>query len=280
MFILKGLPGSGKSTLARKMYEDSQRETIIINWDSISAANRFSKFKEVKALSQTLAATAISKGQDVIIDNTNLTPKTLDEWGDLATVFGAKVEVINVDTSLAECIRRDSLRTKPVGRAVIERMALFAGLIEFDPTKKLVIFDMDGTLASCRNRVPYLQQMPKDHKAFYKDVVNDEPIEPVLSWAKAFKDSTEYDLVIVSGRPTDLCGEGTDQWLTKYDVPSKYLFMRNRGDYRDDTVVKMEILAAIGKDKVEFVVDDRPKVIRAWREAGVKVYPVGPGEEF
>ena len=60
--------------------------------------------------------------------------------------------------------------------------------------------------------------------------------------------------------------------------------MRAGGDYRHDDIVKQEILNSIlgwiPKEQIEYVVDDRPRVIRMWRANGLLCHDVGPGTEF
>jgi hypothetical protein len=58
--------------------------------------------------------------------------------------------------------------------------------------------------------------------------------------------------------------------------------MRRADDMRDDTIVKKQMLDTYFPDtsKIEAVIDDRPPVIRMWRENGLNVIDVGKGIEF
>ncbi len=60
------------------------------------------------------------------------------------------------------------------------------------------------------------------------------------------------------------------------------LIMRSEGDSRPDDILKLEFLDRLIDDgaQCQFIVDDRPKVIRAWESRGLKVDDVGPGYEF
>jgi len=96
--------------------------------------------------------------------------------------------------------------------------------------------------------------------------------------------SEDHQIIIVSGRH-ETCNEDTVKWLELYSIPFDFLFMRRKDDNRSDTVVKQEILNIIldhiPKEHIKFVLDDRPKVIRMWKENGLTVYPVrGAVEEF
>ena len=59
--------------------------------------------------------------------------------------------------------------------------------------------------------------------------------------------------------------------------------MRKEGDYRSDTIVKEEMYNQMLVDgyKPTMVFDDRPSVLRMWRELGsLTVIDVGLGVEF
>lgn len=140
--------------------------------------------------------------------------------------------------------------------------------------RKIIICDIDGTLANSDGiRSPYDETK----------VLEDDPYWVVVNWVKEL--SKEHSIVIVSGRHTS-CGEETIAWLRYYGIPFDRILMRNTGDNRPDTTIKQEILngmykCGVTKEQIKFVLDDRPKVIRMWKENGLTVYPVrGAVEEF
>jgi predicted kinase len=65
---------------------------------------------------------AATKGFDVVIDDCNLNPVHLESLENLASILGSHVEVIDMDTSLDECIIRDLERENSVGDGVIRSM--------------------------------------------------------------------------------------------------------------------------------------------------------------
>lgn len=264
------------------------------------------KGKKEKVVTETEDAavlSAVRAGYNVIIDDTNLNPKTVVKFKHMAECLGAKFEIKYFDTPVSVCVYRDSFRTgrSHVGRAVIENMALKYGkLPAIIPDKKVVIFDIDGTLADCMHRKTWLNTCKacheteefhtdpahacegfipggKQHKIFYSETCNDSPIWTVIEWARATY-SASYENLIVSGRPTNMAGDATVTWLCKYEVPYRHLFMRAANDFRDDTIIKQEILDKIltwiPKEQILFVVDDRKRVCDMWRNNGLKVYPV------
>ncbi len=70
-----------------------------------------------------LISQALQFGFSVVVDDTNLQEYHLTQIRTLASVYGAGVEVVTMDTPLDECIRRDAQRARPVGEVVIRQMA-------------------------------------------------------------------------------------------------------------------------------------------------------------
>lgn len=133
--------------------------------------------------------------------------------------------------------------------------------------RKAVIVDIDGTLCRMTGRSPY----------DYDRVHEDTPHEAVVELVQILAD--RYFILLVSGRE-DTCREQTNAWLGAHEVPSQALWMRPAGDYRDDREVKAEIYhrEIEGSYDVAFVLDDRDKVVKMWRELGLVCLQVADGE--
>lgn len=134
-----------------------------------------------------------------------------------------------------------------------------------------IICDLDGTLALITDRNPY------DASKCEQDLVN-FPVYKVLQLF--FADG--YDIVFVSGRQEQHRPQ-TEAWLKKQWGRPYVLYMRQTEDTRADDLVKQEIYQSYIQDKynVLFVLDDRPRVIRKWKELGLTVFNVnGTCEEF
>lgn len=302
--IMKGLPGSCKSTIARKMVED-EGNTARINRDDLRRmlfGGKWSSYKEKIVISVEKAiAGAIISGFDwnVVIDDTNLRKNIWANF-DSSCINLPPENILTRDltkeVSHVLCLQRDYMRGDRaggrVGRAVIDRMALEAGLIDFTDTLEdgtvthppIVIFDIDGTIADLAHRRHYMKPPPgekKNHRAFYAEVANDKPIFEVIEWATRLYDAG-YMVLLVSGRDND-CALETEDWLRAWGPPYDYLFMRPGGNHADDVIIKTDILnkilKVVPKARIEFAVDDRPRVIEyVWRKNGIKVYPVNQEE--
>jgi len=170
--------------------------------------------------------------------------------------------------------------------------------------KKIVIFDLDGTLAIIDRRRE-LAGKTKDGKVTDKmnwneffnpaHIAFDEPNEPVIELAQMLK-ARGYEILIFSGR-NDRMWEKTVEWLEWNDVPYDLLVMRPdkfqgrtwpvaesnpaTPDMRfmPDDVLKKAMLDEFVEDieDVYLVVDDRQKVVDMWRSLGLNVWQVADG---
>jgi len=124
--------------------------------------------------------------------------------------------------------------------------------------KMLVVFDIDGTLANIEHRLDYVRSKPKNWKAFDAGIPNDA-VNPYVAEAFHSLKAAGNEIIFASGRNE-----------------------RSRDDFRGDDIVKREILDEIIADygrKPDMVFDDRPRVVRMWREEGIFVFNVYQGDE-
>lgn len=145
--------------------------------------------------------------------------------------------------------------------------------------KKIIILDLDGTVADCTHRLHHIKGENRDYKAFYDALVDDKPIQHIIDIVKALHLSQEYMIFVVTGRPITHLRE-TQLWLNEHFVPFHAVFMRPENDFRKDYIVKKEILDKIRNEFWEptAVLDDRQSVCDMWRENGVPCLQVAPGD--
>jgi hydroxymethylpyrimidine pyrophosphatase-like HAD family hydrolase len=146
----------------------------------------------------------------------------------------------------------------------------------------IVICDIDGTIANCEHRKHYVTERPKNHEAFYAGVKDDTPIWSVIGLVQTLLayEGRQIELVFVTGRP-ERCRTDTVEWLKNTHLyPNEYtLLMRKDKDYRQDYIVKQEILDThIDKSRVWFVLDDRKQVVDMWRRNGLTCLQVADGD--
>lgn len=134
--------------------------------------------------------------------------------------------------------------------------------------RRAIIFDIDGTLADCSHRQVHLLKEPKDWPAFNAtmamDTCNDwcRDLLEAMSWT--------HSIFLVTGRE-ECFREETEAWLKNNGISHNGLFMRAVKDYRQDPVIKRELYEQFIKPThaVDFIVEDRARVVKMWREIGL-----------
>ena len=147
---------------------------------------------------------------------------------------------------------------------------------------KIVIFDLDGTLALIDKRRALAT---KDNGKFDWDVffnpdnINlDLPNQPVINMAKLL--SFNFNIWVLSGRSGKTLN-ATVKWLDDNDVPFDKILMRptdKKSHFMKDSDLKQKWLDDIGVDNVAMVFDDRNQVVDMWRKNGLQVFQVAYGD--
>ena len=325
LLLLSGLPGSGKTFRRNQWINEDPRGRRVISYDELRLQYygpqwKFNYKEEqiIKTQADKAAREALSSGFGIIIDNTNLTIKDRQHWRRLGEQHGAEVVEMDIDTPVRTCVERDRLRVSKerVGQAVIDRMALFHGWIDWDDAeiyfkavtgKDFVVVDVDGTLANCEHRLGCVRgeanhtsscatntssaaeafvdgrcaychaaKFKKNWPAFFESCDQDPPIQPIIDLVK--KLSASYYLLVVSGRPINYCGIKTEDWLLKHGLDPVHLFMRGSQDKRQDVEIKQEILDLLPRERIAYVLDDRDQVVEMWRRNGLTCLQVAEGK--
>jgi predicted kinase len=269
--MMGGLPGSGKTTVTRaevvssgnsgRINRDDLRAML---FDSVWSGKREQVVIDCeKAIAQVL----FDHGMNPIVDDTNLSNRHRDMWADVAKQRGQSFMKHEFSVDVAVCRERDAKRVKSVGRAVIDRMALQNGMIEWGD-KPILLCDIDGTLSDGSHREHLVKGEKKDWPAYFSLLSEDSPNSEVIHRVNDLYST--HTVCLVSGRP-DTYQRETMLWLIKQGVPYHWLFMRPGSDKRPDTLIKAEFLKHLPKEKIALVLDDRPSVCRMWEENGLTV---------
>ena len=143
---------------------------------------------------------------------------------------------------------------------------------------KIVVFDIDGTLANIEHRRQWVANKPKNWKAFNAAMERDTVHEDIAEIMDVFA-ARDCKIILCSGRGEENRAV-TEKWLQDNDLPYNALYMRPEKDHRKDSIVKVELLDQIRKDFGEPYLwfDDRTQVVDAIRAQGVRVLQVAPGD--
>jgi len=141
--------------------------------------------------------------------------------------------------------------------------------------RRVAVFDVDGTLMDINHRRHFVSGEKKDWKSFFDFMQFDTINDHVFQLAHALKNDG-YEIVVVSGR-NERHREITEHQLAFGKLEYKTLIMRPDDNYEPDHVFKKEILDKMREAGIDpqFAVDDRPTVVRMWRDNGVPVFDVG-----
>ena len=125
LIITRGLPASGKSTWAKQWVLEDPEHRVRINQDDIRLMlGKYwvpSREKLVQEIQFDAIIEALNREFDVVIDNTNLNNKVLDQFNRLIKTFeDYEIEYKDFfDTPLSVCIERDKNRNLQVTEKVI-----------------------------------------------------------------------------------------------------------------------------------------------------------------
>lgn len=146
-----------------------------------------------------------------------------------------------------------------------------------DETRPWLLVDIDGTLSDISHRLHLIRKPKPDWDAFNKACQSDKVKAEVALLVIEMK-AAGYKVAILTGR-SDEVSSLTAEWLAWFGIEYDVLFMRKRGDYRSDHVIKKEWYDEHFKDKkVLFVLEDRDRVVEMWREQGLTCLQVQKGD--
>lgn len=146
----------------------------------------------------------------------------------------------------------------------------------------IIVTDLDGTLCNCAHRVHLAQAGQWDE--FHSRLSDDPLFTDVAEFLMHFSVIGGFEIWAVSGRNERYRTE-TMRWLRKHDIEIDRIYLRPDNDYTVDHVLKPRMLLELGfagqSDKMLqetlCVLDDRDKVVEAYRNAGLNCWQVRNG---
>lgn len=267
LLITRGLQGSGKSYWSREFVQNDPNYVRVCRDDFRLMRGRYWLPKQEKLITKWekfAVKSALDAGYSVVVDSMNLNPATFEMWKSFAKTEGVQFEVKDfTKIGLEKCLENDLKRPNSLGEKIIrdtynKYLAPKPEIIVQDESlPKCIIVDCDGTLNKVTNRSPY------DGTNCHLDEANEHVVEVVQLL------SFKYRVIVMSGLE-DKYRSQRESWLDNHGVPVSALYMRKTGDARGDDIIKKELFEEHVKDKfyVHCIIDDRPKMVRAWRRMG------------
>jgi hypothetical protein len=134
---------------------------------------------------------------------------------------------------------------------------------------KVVVFDIDGTVADVRHRLHLIEGNPgRDEWARFFDAAGEDPLLPEGA-AAVRRLATGHEVVWQTGRP-ERVRDLTQRWLEAHDLPPGRLLMYPDEEFpRPRRFVKLDQLAELVREHdIVTVLDDDPRVVTLLRENG------------
>ncbi len=158
--------------------------------------------------------------------------------------------------------------------------------------KNIIICDIDGTLCTDEHRNHLLDDPANRRWDEYFDLCHlDPPVHAVIEVLKVFRCvrntsdelrteslvGKQYEIHLMTAR-VDTVKQKTIEWLWRHNVPYDSIRFRPADSRLQDNVLKTMWANEVGgPEKVLFVLEDRQRVVDAWRAAGYTCFQVAPG---
>lgn len=149
--------------------------------------------------------------------------------------------------------------------------------------KKIIVFDIDGTLADGEHRMYLIRgDGKKDWQAFFNKALDDPPHHEIQWLNHIMAQLDDVEIVVLTARP-EKRRDVTEQWLLEHGIKHTELILKTDKEEKDrvpDYAFKERILnemIAQGR-KPYMVFEDRQSVVDMWRKRGIKCLQVQPGD--
>lgn len=158
---------------------------------------------------------AVKRNLIPIIDATNLNPKTIEKWENLAKELDCEIEYKQFYIPFKEALERDANREQSVGKKVLRKFyeryfyEQYAKEIGYDSRlirdanekPDCIVIDLDGTVALHRNRLPF------DWDKLGTDFFDPRMHRIIITYVKS-----GVKLIFLTGRPESV-RLATENWI-------------------------------------------------------------------
>lgn len=298
--ITVGLPGSGKTTAAYQIQEASPESTVLVSRDGLrkelfNGEGILSGSQEnyISKVQKQIVKDSLRAGKHVVVHDMNLRERYRNDWAKTAYNMGAEFNLIDftgVDVFL--CQTRNLARTRRVPPAVINKLyrdfikplkgrpvnypeQTLSAPVTAEPyvwvrgLPSAIIVDVDGTVADGAG-VRDMYDPTKYHL--------DKPRTEIIQMVREAHYELGKEIIFCSGRHIDFFAV-TEEWLYR-EVKVPFTLVMREHEGRDDSVEKLWLFDNYirGKWNIDYVLDDRDRVVKAWRSIGLTCLQVEEGD--
>jgi predicted kinase len=285
IIILQGPPASGKSTFARELAK-AGTPYVIVNRDSIREGRGEYWIPDqedyISDMEEYAVRSAVKRNLIPIIDATNLNPKTIEKWENLAKELNCEIEYKKFYIPFTEALERDSKRERPVGKKVLIKFYTkyfydeYVKEVGYDDRKiyegnhksPCVVIDLDGTTMLHNGRLPF------DWNKVSTDIFDPR----MLKIINKFYESA-VKIIFLTGRPESV-RNATDDCLNSKLWFGYELIMRPINDNRSGDVLKKDLWEKYIDPYYNTlcVFEDSNKCVDMWRDLGLLTCQVANGD--
>lgn len=135
--------------------------------------------------------------------------------------------------------------------------------------RRTIIVDFDGTLVDIRP----IQDLVGDWDEFHQRSFSCPPNIKIVEFVERM--DWFYDIVICTGKGEAYSNEMVE-WLLRHEIPADTVLMRPKDNYMSDAELKPWLMenkfGEAWRDRVEFALEDRDKMVDAWRSLGITCF--------
>lgn len=237
----------------------------------------------VTYMKQAFIKSAMANGYNIVVDNMNLNPKEIAWYQTMVasdeSEYTYEIEYKDFFIPVEECIRRDAMRSNPIGEKVIKQTwgryrdfifqedlknMLARQAKHVDGGQPAIIVDIDGTLCHNTTGRPFFGE------GAAKGMLTDTPIEGTCQIVKQAYE--KFSIIIITGREgTPEIREATQRWLAQNGIRYDTAYFRSTGDYSKAEDCKQKIYEEHikGKYNILYVLEDNYKCVNMWRNEGL-----------
>lgn len=141
------------------------------------------------------------------------------------------------------------------------------------PLQAAIIFDMDGTIIDVRDFLVHIDAGDRHLTAYHHATVAAPANAKVMALLRQTIEAGIYPVIITARG--ERWRELTHFTISERGFHAETLLMRAEGDWREDSIIKSEILAEVRKRwNIVAAIDDNPRVVALWESEAIPTISV------